>query len=103
VTASLKPPISRLEEVRTHRQDAGVNPSGEGPRESHLVSGTAVLEERESADGDRTCSFGVARHARRDACEDVEAAAVQRLQLVQARSAASDHTSLTCRMSDFFS
>jgi hypothetical protein len=30
-----------------------VNPSGESRRESHPVSGTAVREERESADGDR--------------------------------------------------
>ena len=50
-----------------------------------------------------TRSLTVARHARRDAGEDVEAAAVQLLQLVQARSAESDHTSLTCRMSDSFS
>jgi hypothetical protein len=37
-----------------------------------------------------TCSFGVADHARRDACEDVEAAAIRRIQIIQARSPASD-------------
>src|SRR5512132_2979446 len=41
-----------------------------------------------------TRSFGVAGNARRDASEDVEAAAVQRFELVQARSMAPDHTSL---------
>jgi hypothetical protein len=50
-----------------------------------------------------TRSFTVTRHARRDAGEDVEAAAVQLFQLVQARSAASNHIYLTRRMSDFFS
>jgi hypothetical protein len=40
-------------------------------------------------------ALGVAGDARRDADEDLEATAVQRLQVVQARSAASDHTSLT--------
>ena len=34
------------------------------------------------------CSLSISRHARRDACEDIEAAAVQRFELVQARSAA---------------
>ena len=50
-----------------------------------------------------TRSVGVAGHARRDASEDVEAAAVQRFELVQARSVASDHTSLMRTMSIFFS
>jgi hypothetical protein len=49
------------------------------------------------------CSVGVSCHGRRNTCENVEAAAVQGLQLVQARSAASDHTTLMHRMSDFFS
>src|SRR5262245_1680140 len=48
------------------------------------------------------CSFSVARHARRDACEHVEAAPVQGLELIQAGSGTS-HISLTRRMSDFFS
>jgi hypothetical protein len=48
-------------------------------------------------------SLGVARHARSDACEDIEAAAVQRLEVGQTRFAASDHISLTRRVRDFFS
>jgi hypothetical protein len=48
------------------------------------------------------CPFGIARYARRHACEDVEAAAVQRLELFQLRSSASSHISLTRRMRLFF-
>jgi nitrile hydratase subunit beta len=43
------------------------------------------------------CSVGGPCHPCRDACEDVEAAAIQRLDLVQPRFAASDHTYLTWR------
>ena len=39
-----------------------------------------------------TGSLGVARHVGSNACEDTEAAAIQRLQLLQARSAFSEHT-----------
>ena len=45
----------------------------------------------------------IARDARRNAREDVEATAVQRLQLVQACSATTDHDSLTQTMRRFFS
>ena len=50
-----------------------------------------------------TRSVGVPGHARRDANEDIEAAAVQRFELIEARSVASDHTSLMRTMSIFFS
>jgi preprotein translocase subunit SecG len=43
----------------------------------------------------------VAGHARGNAREDLEAAAIQRFELVQARSATPDHTSLTRSMRDF--
>jgi hypothetical protein len=73
-------------------------------RQIHASSGGAALAHcgSEGVLHRVPCAIRVAYDARRDAREDVEAAAVQRLQLLQARSAASSHTSLTWRMRVFF-